>query len=517
MQKRKLPIGIQTFSEIIEDNYYYVDKTPLIAQMINQGKYFFLSRPRRFGKSLLLDTIKCLVEGKRDLFTGLYAEKNWDWSKTFPVIRISFGAGVLNSREQLNQRMAHILHTNAEDLGLSINSEDDIPGQFASLIRDAVQKWNDRVVILIDEYDKPILDNLQKPDIAIAMRDGLKGLYSVIKDSDAYVKFSVITGVSKFSKVNLFSGANNYQDITLTPEYSSLCGYTDQDVDTVFAPELPGLDREEIRRWYNGYNWRGESVYNPFDALLLFREREFKPYWFETGTPTFLINLLREREFFTPNLTKLQTSSNLLSTFDVDNISEEALLFQTGYLTIRSSQEVIVGKRIYEMTYPNREVETSLNEALLPALGVNQSHVMRNYFRILDTLRNLDFADLHQYLNSLYAGIPHDWYRNNKIANYEGHYASVFYSHFTALGLHVTVEDANVNGKIDMTMEFNNRVFLIEFKVVEDAATGEALAQLKHKNYAEKYKAKNFPILLIGIEFSKTQKQIVGFETETIN
>jgi Predicted AAA-ATPase len=280
MKKRNLPIGIQTFEKIRLDNCYYVDKTKHIGDLISQGTYFFISRPRRFGKSLLIDTVKCLFEGKRDLFKGLYIENHWDWSKTFPVIRISFGAGVLNSREQLDKRIADQLAEIRQSLQLPTSTALDLPGTFRQLIIQANNSYQERVVILVDEYDKPILDNILKPDTATEMREGLKSIYSVIKDSDAYVKFSLITGVSKFSKVNLFSGANNYQDITLTPEYSSICGYTDKDIDTVFAPELPGLDRDEIRRWYNGYNWRGESVYNPFDALLLFREREFKPFWF---------------------------------------------------------------------------------------------------------------------------------------------------------------------------------------------------------------------------------------------
>ena len=296
MSKRKLPIAIQTFAQIREADYYYVDKTGLALNLIEQGKYFFLSRPRRFGKSLLLDTLKELFEGNQALFKGLAAERQWDWSVQYPVIRISFSDGVLQSREQLDQRIRDILRVNRIRLNTPMPQgleDTDIAGNLSDLIEQAHQKSGQRAVVLIDEYDKPILDNITNAPIATEMRDGLKNLYSVLKGSDAHLKFVFLTGVSKFSKVNLFSGLNNLQDITLDPRYSTICGYTDHDMDTVFSPELTGLDREQIRTWYNGYNWLGDSVYNPYDALLLFSNRTFKSYWFETGTPTFLIKLLQ--------------------------------------------------------------------------------------------------------------------------------------------------------------------------------------------------------------------------------
>ena len=335
LARRKLPIGIQTFREIIEGGYYYVDKTGMAADLIDQGKYYFLSRPRRFGKSLLIDTLKDLFEGHEALFVGLAAETRWDWSKQFPVIRISFVEGVVHSRQALDAKITEQLDVNQEALGLTTR-QPTLSVRFSELIRVAQAKSGQRVVVLVDEYDKPILDNITDAEVARDMRDGLRYLYSVIKGQDAHIKFAMLTGVSKFSKVSLFSGLNNLRDITVSSEYSALCGYTDADVDTVFAPELLGLEREEIRRWYNGYNWTGTSVYNPFDLLLLFQERKFHPYWFETGTPTFLINLLTQAHTFTPDLGRIVASDTLLSTFDVDQMTPEALLFQTGYLTIAS-------------------------------------------------------------------------------------------------------------------------------------------------------------------------------------
>jgi hypothetical protein len=514
--KRKLPIGIQTFSEIIRDGHYYVDKTPAIARLVDDGKYYFLSRPRRFGKSLLLDTIKELFEGNQALFAGLYIEDKWNWQKKYPVIRINFSDGVLRNRQELDAQIQQQLIENRERLGVEANRALDIASNFRSLLMDAEKKHGAKAVLLIDEYDKPILDNITEPAIAVEMREGLKNLYSVIKGADPFIKFCILTGVSKFTKVSLFSGLNNLIDITLAREFSAICGYTDSDLDSVFSAELSGLDRNEIRRWYNGYNWGGESVYNPFDALLLFKWREFKPYWFETATPTFLVNLLKERGVFTPDLTSYSTSIELLGHFDVGAMSTEALLFQTGYLTIKTVEEIVLGKWLYTLSYPNLEVKTSLNDALLASMGVKASDAVVVGSKIIKALRNVDFAHIQTHLKSLYASIPHDWYRKNPIANYEGHYASIFYSHFAALGVDTTVEDANANGKVDLTVQFNNTIFLFEFKVVEDKPTGEALQQLKEKNYAEKYKSQQQPIYLLGVEFSKTQKQIVGFQVEAI-
>ncbi|GAB3479173.1 ATP-binding protein [Azotobacter salinestris] len=249
MSRKKLPIGIQTFREIREDGCYYVDKTAFALQLIEEGKYYFLSRPRRFGKSLFIDTLAELFAGNETLFRGLAAHGQWDWSRRYPVIRISFADGVLDDRQALDERIGEILADNERVLDVR-GEHTSIAGRFGELIRLAAEKHGERVVALIDEYDKPILDSLTRPDVAREVRDGLRNLYSVIKGHDAHIRFAMLTGVSKFSKVSLFSGLNNLNDITLDGRYSAICGYTDEDVATVFAPELPGLDRNEIRQWY---------------------------------------------------------------------------------------------------------------------------------------------------------------------------------------------------------------------------------------------------------------------------
>ncbi len=253
--------------------------------------------------------------------------------------------------------------------------------------------------------------------------------------------------MSKFSKVSLFSGLNNLMDITVDADYSALCGYTEADLDQVFAPELDGLDREQIQAWYNGYNWLGEAVYNPFDLLLLFKKRQFHPWWFETGTPTFLIDLLTERGYFTPRLAHLRADEALLSAFDVDHIATEALLWQTAYLTFTGSRQI--GARWeYSLGYPNLEVSTALNDSLAKALIGQPGEVSELTSRLYDILVAADVDALQQHLTSLFAAIPSDWHRKNPIAQYEGYYASVFYSHLAALGLDLVPEDASHHGRL---------------------------------------------------------------------
>jgi len=515
MPRRALPIGIQTFRKIREGDFYYVDKTRYALQLIDEGSHYFLSRPRRFGKSLFLDTLAELFEGNAALFEGLEAEQRWDWSRRFPVIRLSFGGGVVQSRAELDRRILALLRKNQNTLGISCSDQTDIAGCFGELIERAHAATGERVVVLVDEYDKPILDNITDPEMARQMRDGLRNLYSVIKDSDADVRFAFLTGVSKFSKVSLFSGLNNLIDITVDAGFSAVCGYTEADLDAVFSPELEGLDREQVRAWYNGYNWLGEAVYNPFDLLLLFKNRQFHPWWFETGTPTFLVDVLTKHGFYTPRLAQLRASESLLSAFDVDHLAPEALLWQTGYLTFTGSRRI--GARTeYSLGYPNLEVESSLNDALLKGLMGDATQAERVVSRLYDVLVAADLEALRQHITSLFAAIPHQWHDGNPIARYEGFYASVFYSHLAALGLDLVTEDASSHGRLDLRLRFNGQLWLFEFKVVELAPEGAALQQIKDRGYAEKYRAEGLPMHLIGIEFNRERRTLVGFEVETL-
>ena len=515
MPRKRLPIGIQTFREIREGGYYYVDKTGFALRLINEGKYYFLSRPRRFGKSLFLDTLAELFSANQPLFEGLEAHGRWDWSRRCPVIRLSFAGGVIQSRAELDRRILALLRKNAQALAVACSDPTDIVGCFGDLIEAAHAAFGERVVVLVDEYDKPILDNLTQPDRARELRDGLRNLYSVIKGADADVRFAFLTGVSKFSKVSLFSGLNNLNDITVDARHSALCGYTEADLDTVFAPELAGLDRDRIRTWYNGYNWTGEAVYNPFDVLLLFEKRQFRPWWFETATPTFLVDLLTERQTWLPQLGQLRADAELLSAFDVGHISTEALLWQTGYLTI-DSEEQQFGEYRYRLRYPNREVYQGLNNSLLRAWTPDGQETLAHKTRLGELLLVNDFAGMQALFTAFFASIPHDWFRNNPIAAYEGYYASVFYAYFASLGLDLTPEESSNAGRLDLALRFNGQIYLFEFKVVELEAEGRALQQIKDRGYADKHRAIGQPLHLIGVEFSRDQRRVVGFEVESL-
>ncbi|CBL47282.1 conserved hypothetical protein [gamma proteobacterium HdN1] len=441
----------------------------------------------------------------------MYAEKHWDWSVKHPVVRISFGGGVTRSAQELEDQIDSHLRRFETANQLAVVDK-TLAERFRSLILHLAQSTGQRVVVLIDEYDKPILDNIEQREIALETRETLKDFYSVIKDADAYIRFAFLTGVSKFSKVSLFSGLNNLQDITLDARYSTICGYTDQDVDSVFAAELEGLDRSEIKRWYNGYNWLGASVYNPFDLLLLFDHRTFRPWWFETGTPSFLIKLLTKRHQFTPALENMIAPETLLSTFDVDNIPIEALMFQAGYLTIHGVNE-IPGLTQITLGYPNLEVRTALNGSLLQATTGDHRNYAIHAGKLYQLLKDKNIPAMRDLFHAFFVTIPHDWYRNSPIAQYEGYWASIFYSHFAALGLDIKLEDATNHGRIDMTVCFEGHVYLFEFKVVELVPEGKALQQLKDKRYADKYRGDG-PVHLIGVEFSKDTRNIVGFEVE---
>ena len=351
-----------------EGGHYYVDKTPHIERLVASGSMYFLSRPRRFGKSLLVDTLKELFEGSEELFRGLAIHDEWDWSVRHPVLKLDFAYGDFSNTERLRRTVVTRLAAAAGRAGVALDCATPSDG-LANLIEALRNKHGRRVVVLVDEYDKPILDNLRRPEVARANRDFLSGLYGTFKACDAHIRFLMLTGVSKFSKVNLFSGLNNLKDITLDPRCATICGYTDRELDRVFTPELQGLDREAIREWYNGYRWLGDPVYNPYDVLLLFDSREFGPHWFETGTPTFLLDLLARENLASYEIEDRMASGALLSSFDVGRIKPEALMFQTGYLTIVDSQ-FRAGRRFHRLGYPNLEVRLSLNSSLLAFLRV---------------------------------------------------------------------------------------------------------------------------------------------------
>jgi len=513
---KKLPIGIQTLSKIIEGNFVYVDKTEIALRLIDRSGYFFLARPRRFGKSLFLDTLREIFEGTKELFEGLFVYDKWDWEDKYPVLRISFGSGVTKTKDELNHHLKTILEDVEEDLNIQCEKSHNNKDCFKYLIRKAFHKFNNKVVILIDEYDKPILDNITDKEVAREMRDTMKDFYAVIKDNDAYIRFVFITGVSKFSKMNLFSGLNNLEDITLNANFGNICGYTHNDLLSVFKEHLKGADMDKVKDWYNGYNYFGEKVYNPFDILLFISNRfEFNNYWWETGNPSFLIDILKTQNYYLPDLENFEASNEILNTFDVDRIELIALLWQTGYLTIEKKFQTIFGIK-YKLVTPNKEVQTSLNSLFITYLTEQTTTKLRFQEKIYNMLASADLDGFKDALFTLFASIPYNNFTNNKLLEYEGYYASVVYAYIASIGLEIIPEDITNLGRMDLTIKTpDDKIYILEFKLTEKA-TGEALKQIKEKRYYEKY-SNHKEIYLVGIEFSREERNIVGYEWEKID
>jgi Protein of unknown function (DUF1703)./Predicted AAA-ATPase. len=371
------------------------------------------------------------------------------------------------------------------------------------------------VVVLVDEYDKPILDAIENIEYAKENREILKDFYSVLKDADPYIKLAFLTGVSRFSKVSIFSGLNQLNDITLDPNFATICGYTQTDLETVFADRIKDFDKEEVKKWYNGYSWLGEKVYNPFDILMLFDKKIFRPYWFETGTPTFLIKLFKQNKYYLPELENLEVGEELLSNLDIDSLYVENLLFQTGYLTIKDVIEEST-ERIFILSYPNFEVKKSFNSYFLFYFLQDKSIKSKTDIAIKSALRDNQIEKLKDILHRFFASIPYDWYRKNDLESYEGFYASIVYALFSGAGFETVAEDTTNKGRIDLTVIYNNKVYIIEFKVVEDQLEKTALKQIEEKKYYEKYLGKYEEVYLIGIEFSKKDRNIVDFQWKVV-
>ena len=520
MNRRKLPLGVEDFQTIRGEDYYYVDKTPIIRRLVEGGRRYFLSRPRRFGKSLLIDTLQELFEGNEALFQGLDIHGDWDWSVQHPVVRLSFD-GKYTERKDLEGN----IHTQLEEIechaGLAPDgaSEKTGPDRFLSLLSRLHRATGRQVVVLVDEYDKPILDALKNPELAEANRDYLHGFYGIIKGSAKHVRFVFVTGVSMFSKVSLFSGLNNLEDISLNPQYATICGYTDEDIDTVFAPELPGLDRDEIRAWYNGYHWRGEEkLYNPYGILLLFKNRKFKSYWFATGTPSFLYRLMQEKAVSLMEMENRITDEELICKFDVEDIGVEALLFQTGYLTI-AEEQTIRNRTRYTLDYPNEEVRQSLSTGWLESFGQSGLEAEEEGSRWCELLEAGDFEGFRAGMHAFLSGIPYQWNTVGDLGRYEAWYGSLVYACFQSAGVSLRMEESTGRGRSDMVVFCGGQVFVLEFKVVEQAgdaasAGDAALSQIRERGYAEKYRGKGQPVRGVAVVFGVEERNVLEVRVE---
>ncbi|MCB0846921.1 MAG: ATP-binding protein [Bacteroidetes bacterium] len=508
---KKFPIGIQSFREIITKNFLYIDKTRDIFALLESGKFFFLARPRRFGKSLLLSTIREIFTGNKELFQGLWIENQWNWQKKHPVIHIGFssiGYKELGLAKAIEIRLNEI----ASEHGIVLQKE-GISQQFEELIKSLSAQ--NQTVLLIDEYDKPIIDFLGKDlEKAKEHQQILKTFYSVIKDSDPYIRFLLITGVSKFSKVSIFSELNNLFDITLNRKYVNLLGITEAEISHDLAEYLPEIAkrqnlsidqlREKIRTWYNGYSWDGENfVYNPFSLLVFLDEQDFRNYWFETGTPTFLLDLMREENFY--QVEQLSVDSLAFSSYDIERLRIIPILFQTGYLTIKAKAEL--GQFILD--YPNKEVRDAMYGYLLGDLRKEEPSLSSTFIiRLRKAFYANDLPLIIDLLKSLFAKIPYDIF----IANQEAYYHSLLYITFQFLGSYAAAEVNTHRGRIDVTLETPTDVYIIEFKLDDTAEA--ALKQIKQNAYYEKFLDREKQIRLLGIVFSSKEKSISDWKLE---
>jgi len=514
---KKLPIGISDFKKLITNNYIYVDKTKYIYELVNNGEYIFLSRPRRFGKSLLLSTIEYLHEGQRELFKGLYIEEKWDWNEKYPVIKIDFSVDIREGKK-IYERMKEELELNYTKYEIKMDKEKDMPGNFKKLIIELNKKYNKRVVVLIDEYDKPILDLIEDKNQAEEARKILKEFYSVLKGLDRYIKFVLVTGVSKFAKVSLFSGLNQLKDISLDKRYGDICGYTQEELEYYFKEYLEEVNIGEIKEWYNGYSFLGNKVYNPFDILLYLDKREIRSYWYETGTPSFLIKLIKQKEYNIVELEGIKADESLLNKFDVEEIEIEAIMFQSGYLTIKD-YKVSENGILFELGFPNKEVRVSFNRDILYNLVKQKSKVNVIAEKIIEILKEEKIEELKEQIEILISSISYMYLKE------EYSYVMAVYSMIYTTGLDVIIEDNTSKGRIDLTIIVDKKIVyifhitfvIIEFKVLEnEMGKGKAIKQIKEKEYYKKYL--NYEkIYLVGIEFDKINKNLVNFEYELLS
>jgi len=514
---RNLPIGTQSFLKLREGNAIYVDKTKLIHQIASEGTYYFFSRPRRFGKSLLISTLKELYKGNKSVFEGLWIENNWDWRKSNPVIHFSFDE--LGFKESsLSDVIKDDIRLKAKNFGIELIG-DNINALLKSLIEQLYQKLG-KVVFLVDEYDKPIIDYLEVNNLSQGEknRDTLREFYSVLKNADEYLELVFITGISKFSKVSIFSHLNNLRDITLHPKFTTLVGYTQEEIELYFDDYLQeiqatlNLSRKELIRlmkiWYNGFSWDGiNKVYNPFGTLNFLDQKVFRNFWFSTGSPRFLVDKMRTEVLY--NVENTVIDSITLDKFDLENIELVPLLFQTGYLTVKE-MDVMTGEMVLD--YPNKEVRESMYQFLISDLARNphRTNTGRTMRDLNKAFLEKDLETVKTIINSILADLPSETYSKQS----EGLYHGLIHLIFSYLGMVISSEVHSSQGRADAIVESPSDIFIFEFKFNKTAQ--EAIDQIKKKQYALKYKNSGKIIIAIGVNFNNETKQIDDWIEETL-
>ncbi|MCM1109662.1 MAG: ATP-binding protein [Clostridium sp.] len=511
----KYPIGVQSFEKIRKEGYVYVDKTALIHKIVISGQYYFLSRPRRFGKSLLLSTLEALFLGRRDLFRGLAIDSLlWEWVE-YPVFHLDLNVTDYTEEKSLVDRLDETLTLWEEKYRIT---PDKVAPElrFENIIRKAFEQTGRQVVILVDEYDKPMLRALHNPELQDRYRNKLQAFYGVLKSLDPYIKFAMLTGVTRFSKTNIFSSLNNLNDISLETPFNELCGITDDELDHYFPKSVEAFAkarkvsfdyvREMLRKCYDGYHFAvpGVGIYNPFSLLRSLYSQKFGNYWAATGTPTFLVELLRQNNFLLSDLESVERSGQTLQSADIYRRDLVPMFFQSGYLTL---EKFDLERNVYTLDFPNREVKESFLEFILPYYSpkANNESVINGLVRAVNGGDTDRFMEI---LRRFFADFPYE-----QIPDMEVHYQNVVYLIMKLMGFYVRTEYHTCNGRVDMVIDTKDFVYVIEFKLGGSPRT--ALRQIEEKGYAIPFEGSGKQIIRLGVVFDKTTRALAKWQQDT--
>ena len=522
MSKKIYPIGVQNFEKIRREGYFYVDKTALVYQLATSGSYYFLSRPRRFGKSLLLSMLEAYFEGKKELFSGLAIERlEKDW-KRYPVLHLDLNAKKFDTPEDLIRLIDRQLLVFEQEYG-SVSSDVTIDDRFVSLIRNANEKTGQRVVILIDEYDKPLLQAIGNTTLQNEYRETLKAFYGVMKSMDGYIKFAMLTGVTKFSKVSVFSDLNNLKDISMRQEFVEVCGITEKELHENLEAELQELSDslnmdyvqvcEEMKRRYDGYHFAENTVglYNPFSLLNTFDAKQFGSYWFATGTPSYLVELLKRNQYDLDRLAHEETDADTLDGVDSVGTDPIPVIYQSGYLTIKGYDSRF---KTYRLGFPNMEVEEGFVKYLLPYYAhVSGSKTPFEISRFIREIESGDYDAFFSRLQSFFADTPYETIAGLKPdRDTELHYQNVLFIVFRLIGLYTKVEYHTNRGRIDLVLQTDRYIYVMEFKL--NGTAEEALRQINEKQYAQPFASDGRQVVKIGVNFSSETRNIEKWVVE---
>ena len=510
------PVGVQNFEKVILGGYKYVDKTALIYELFNTGSYYFLSRPRRFGKSLLLSTLEAYAQGKKELFKGLALEKlEKDWT-VYPVLHMDLNTEKYDTEVSLENKLELTLKQWEAEYGYNPD-EYSVATRFEGVIRRACEQTGRRVVILIDEYDKPMLQAIGNEALQNEYRSTLKAFYGALKSMDGCIRFALLTGVTKFGKVSVFSDLNNLMDISMDDRYVEICGISEKEVHAYFEEDIhelataTGMSYEqacaELKANYDGYHFTENAVgmYNPFSLLNTFAKKKFGSYWFETGTPTYLVELLKLHHYPIEDLEHIVTSQPVLDSIDTASTDPIPVIYQSGYLTIKGYNKMFEN---YTLGFPNREVEQGFFKFLLPnyaSVSVSKSPYQIQCF--VEEVMAGKVDDFFDRLKTMFADIPYELARDREV-----HYQNILYIIFKLMGFYVQVEYHTSRGRIDLVLQTQDYVYVMEFKL--NGSADEALAQIREKGYAAPFAKDSRTVYRIGVNFSDELRNIQEVKME---